>query len=166
MADIGSGLGHATGIMADVSTSSTGGTDTGDYVKAYTLTHGEYTVKKIQVWTATGSGRWKDRQLVKDIELTWTDGHVNHITGNQSGNSTDLTFEDAEKVKSLTLRTGDRVDKVELITDQDHELKEGEDHGSEKVQRIGGGGLLGFTGNWDTVNKELISIGSKFNSKK
>lgn len=157
----------ATSLKAAVTTKSTGGSGGTEF----TLTNQEHAVTKIQVWTDIGSntkdGNWSDRQLVKDIELTWSNGTTSNITGNQSGNSVDFKFNDKEKVTSMTIRTGNRVDKISFDTDkkEDGEYRKfaaGEDHGSEHTQTVGKGILYGFRGYYDTTKNELISVGAKF----
>ncbi|KAF2681847.1 hypothetical protein K458DRAFT_391362 [Lentithecium fluviatile CBS 122367] len=123
--------------------------------KEFTLTNQQLAVTKIEVWTDTGSktkdGDFHDRQLVKDIELTWNNGVTSNITGNQSGNSKDFDFNDKEKATSMTIRTGGRVDKISFNTDKEEDGK-----------YLGKGILYGFHGHYDQTEKELISIGAKF----
>ncbi|RYP52742.1 hypothetical protein DL768_002171 [Monosporascus sp. mg162] len=158
MDNIKSDLGKATGLRADVETKKHGGSGG----TSFTLTNGSHAVTKLKVWTDTGCGFRSDRDLVKDIEITWDDGTKRHITGNQDGNSSDITFQDKEKVSTMTLRTGNRVDKVSLTTTNSRKFDEGQDHGTAYSQRVGNGVLLGFEGTFDAADKELISIGSKF----
>ena len=157
----------ATSLKAAVTTKSTGGSGG----TSFTLTKEKHVVTKIQVWTNTGSktsaGDWSDRQLVKDIELTWDNGDTDNITGNQSGDSVDFDFNDKEKVTSMTIRTGGRVDKISFVTDkkEDDEFRTftaGQDHGSPHTQSVGKGFLYGFHGTYDQAQKELISLGAKF----
>ncbi|GAO15274.1 uncharacterized protein UV8b_04910 [Ustilaginoidea virens] len=155
------GLGHATGLKPDVNTKDAGGSGGKDFY----LTNGKHVVTKVKVWTDTGSGDWKDRDLVKDIEVTFDDGMTAHVTGNQTGNSSDLEFGEKEKVASMVFRTGARVDKVYFKTDLDNELSQGTENGSPHDQNVGNGVLLGFHGRWDETNKELIALGSRFQDK-
>ncbi|KAK7177894.1 hypothetical protein PSPO01_16056 [Paraphaeosphaeria sporulosa] len=123
----------------------------------FKLINEEHHVKKIEVWTDTGSntkdGNWSDRQLIKDIELTWDDNTSSNITGNQSGDSVDFIFKVDEKVTSMTIRTGARVDKISFVTNK-----------KEDDVYLAQGILYGFHGYYNETKNELISLGAKFKS--
>ncbi|KAL4881946.1 hypothetical protein BJY04DRAFT_51803 [Aspergillus karnatakaensis] len=131
-----------------------GGTD-------FTLTHGNHAVTEVHVWVDKGSANWSDRDLVKAIQVTWSDGKVSTVKGNSDNhNEAIFSFEDAEKVKDMTLHTGDRVDKIAFNTTQDNDFAAGGEYGSAHDQKVGNGVLLGFKGSFNS--EELISLGSIF----
>src|SRR2546423_14572544 len=107
----GDGL-KATGALKIVSNPPTGGSGG----TAFRLTNAEIAVKTISVWFARGSGRLSDRDLVKAIEVIWTDGQ-DGVKGNQTGAKYTFTFDDNEKVTAMRIWTGDQVDKLSLATD-------------------------------------------------
>jgi hypothetical protein len=160
-----------TTLKADVSTKSTGGTGGTEF----TLTNGKAGVKKIKVTTDTGSktsaGDWSDRQLIKDIHLTWTDNTTENITDYKNGNWIDFDIDpdNNEKITKMTIRTGGRVDKIYLETDKEvkgeyRTFSAGQENGSEHEQTVGKGILYGFHGTYDKGTKELISLGTLFKS--
>ncbi|KAL5337915.1 hypothetical protein BJX70DRAFT_368025 [Aspergillus crustosus] len=141
-------------IIKNKNTGGSGGTD-------FTLTHDSHPVKTLNVWVTKGSGVWSDRDLVKAIQVTWDDGKKSAVKGNKSNaDEYVFSFGDDEKVKSMTLRTGDRVDKIKFDTTNDNEFAEGGDNGTAYDQKIGNGVLLGFKG--AANSDELVSLGSVF----
>lgn len=152
---------HFSGTVDIVSNGKQGGAGGTDF----TMTDKEVAVETITVWVDDGSGNYKDRKLIKAIQVKWTDGKE-RVHGNQSGNSHEFTFDDGEKVKSLVLYTGDRVDRIILTTDGDRVFDQGgKDYsngkgGTKHDQDVGNGILLGFKG--DADDNELISLGSVF----
>jgi hypothetical protein len=122
-------------------------------------------VKQVTVWVDDGSGVYSDRKLIKAIKTEWTDG-TSRSEGNQSGVSHSFQFDDSEKVTSLSLWTGDRVDRIQMKTSGSRTFDHGgKDYtngrgGKENSQDIGEGTLLGFNGKYDS--NELISLGTIF----
>jgi hypothetical protein len=154
-------------LKAAVSSKDTGGSGG----TAFTLTKQNHAVTKIEVWTDIGSntkdGDFTDRLLVKDIELTWDDGSTGNVTGNHDGNSVDFDFNDKEKVTSMTIRTGARVDKIAFVTDKEEDgeyrtFSAGQNHGNPHALSVGKGILYGFHGHYDKSQRELVSLGAKF----
>ncbi|OAP55339.1 hypothetical protein AYL99_10312 [Fonsecaea erecta] len=150
-----------TGTKAIVTNSDKGGSSG----TAFTLTDNKIAVKKITVWVDNGSGGYSDRKLVKAIKLDWTDGKERE-RGNKTGTSYSFEFDDNEKVDSLDLWTGDRVDRIKLTTDGgrtfDHGGMDytGGKGGTKHSEEVGNGILLGFDGRADS--NELISLGAVF----
>ncbi|KAL2814844.1 hypothetical protein BDW59DRAFT_167034 [Aspergillus cavernicola] len=105
-------------IVKNTSEGGTGGTD-------FIITNGSHAVKEVRVWIAKGSGTWSDRDLVKAIKVTWEDGKKSAVKGNQSNtNGYIFYFNDNEKVSDMTIRTGDRVDKL-IFNTTDSRIREG-----------------------------------------
>ncbi|KAH8690355.1 hypothetical protein GQ44DRAFT_667452 [Phaeosphaeriaceae sp. PMI808] len=116
----------------------------------------------ITVWVDKGAGQWSDRDLVKDIELTWNTGFKSSITGNHTGKPYAFQFANDEKISRMTIYTGDRVDQITFQTTMNREFKAGGSHGTAHGQDTGKSILLGFHGTWSSTDKELITLGSKF----
>ncbi|KAI1121565.1 Jacalin-like lectin domain-containing protein [Nemania abortiva] len=146
---------HDVRVMKSFVNNQTTGGSSGT---AFTLTNQSHPVTSISVWIARGKTH-SDRDLVKAIKVTWSDGK-DLTKGNKTGNEYSFDFNDNEKVKSLAIWTGDRVDKIKLTTDGDRTFEKGGWGGSSHSQDVGNGVLLGFTG---TANSdELVSLGAKF----
>jgi len=116
----------------------------------------------ITVWVDKGAGQWSNRDLVKDIELTWDTGSKSSITGNHTGKPYAFQFANDEKISRMTIFTGDRVDQITFVTTKSRDFKAGGSNGTAHGQDIGNGILLGFHGVWSSTDKELITLGSKF----
>jgi hypothetical protein len=114
-------------------------------------------VQTITVWVGPGSGT----TLVLGIKVDWTDGKSRSKgnTSNTNGSSS-FKFDEGEKVTSMSLWTGDRVDRLLMKTDGDNTFDQGGTGGTEQPQGIGNGILLGFQGSYDS--NELVSLGSIF----
>ncbi|KAJ4305537.1 hypothetical protein N0V90_001068 [Kalmusia sp. IMI 367209] len=154
-----------TNIKDAISNKSEGGSGG----TSFTLVKQEYAVLKIKVWTDKGSGNYSDRQLIKDIQLTWDNGASEYITGNHSGNSANFDFNDNEKVTQMIIRAGDKVDKISFTTDKEKDgtlrsFSAGDENGSPCPQQLGVGIFVGFHGTYDPVNKELNSLGADFSN--
>lgn len=133
-------------------------TQGGDGGDTFTINDTLIPVREIKVWIAKGAGDWTDRDLVKAIEVELTDG-TKRAYGNKKGTSYSFKFDEGEKVTSLDLYTGARVDRIMLKTSSrtwDHGGKGGTAH----HQDVGNGILLGFDGSADS--NELISLGAIF----
>jgi hypothetical protein len=89
-----------------------------------------HAVETLTVWVDDRSGNYSNRKLVKAIKVKWDDGKE-RVTGNQTGISHSFKFDEEEKVTSLVLWAGDRVDRIQLKTDGkrvfDHGGKCGDD---------------------------------------
>ncbi|KAL4867761.1 hypothetical protein BDV12DRAFT_197911 [Aspergillus spectabilis] len=141
-------------IIKNKTTGGTGGTD-------FTVTHDSRAVKTLHVQIAKGSGGWSNRDLVKAIQVTWDDGKNSAVKGNKANaDEYVFSFGDDEKVKSMTLRTRERVDKISFDTTDANTFAEGGDNGTAYDQKIGNGVLLGFRG--VANSDELVTLGSVF----
>jgi hypothetical protein len=149
----------------DVVTTGHHSTNPPSNVTTFTLRDSLVAVQTITVWIDKGSTGYTDRDLVKAIQIDWTDG-TGRSQGNKTGNSHSFDFNDGEKVTSLSLWTGDRVDRILLKTDKPRTFDQGgKDYtggkgGTEHPQELGTGILLGFAGSSDS--DELVSLGAIF----
>lgn len=150
--------GGTSKIQTNPDNGGSGGTD-------FKITDSMNAVKTITVWIDNGSGNNSDRKLVKAIKVKWSSGKERE-KGNQTGTSHSFDFDDNEKVKSLVLWTGDRVDRIVLKTDGDRTFDQGgKDYtkgrgGTAHDDGVANGILLGFNGRSDS--NELIALGSVF----
>ncbi|CAI6091563.1 unnamed protein product [Clonostachys chloroleuca] len=142
----------------------TGGTTTAED-NSFTIRNELNAVQTITVWIADGSGNFSNRKLVKAIKVKYSDG-TERAHGNQTGTSHSFKFDSGEKVKSMSIWTGLRVDRIKWVTHNnrtfDHGGKDYTDGkgGTEYPQDVGNGILLGFEGTRDA--NELVSLGSSF----
>lgn len=151
---------NVTGIKAVVSTEKHGGSETDPGVTTFTLRNGLTPVEQITVWIAKGADGWKDRDLVKAIKVKWTDGE-DDTKGNETGNKHTFKFQQDEKVKSMDIWTGNRVDRIKIVTDKNASpFDQGGKNGTVHAQELGNRILLGFQGSYD--KNELISLGAIF----
>lgn len=125
-------------------------------------------ITKLKAWVDKGAGEWSNRDLVKDVELTWNTGAKSSITGNHNGTAEDFQFANDEKIKRMTIFTGARVDQITFVTDKkdsngkDRTFSAGGSNGTAHAQSTGKGVFLGFQGTWSGTDKELVSLGSQF----
>ncbi|KAI8951127.1 Jacalin-like lectin domain-containing protein [Xylaria longipes] len=147
-------IGKTVGI-AQLYTNQTQGGSSGDGFK---LNNEKKAVKTITVWINKGPVDYLDRDLVRAIEVVWTDGKT-RSQGNKSGDSSSFTFDDDEKVTKLSLWAGGRVDKLSLTTNRTTWVNGGTG-GTEHAQKLGNGILLGFSGSSD--KNGLVSLGAIF----
>ncbi|KAI1202565.1 hypothetical protein F5X97DRAFT_344746 [Nemania serpens] len=141
-----------------------GSTGTLDFKKQKDLN----AVTGITAWVADGPGNYSDRKVVRGIEITWKDG-TTRLMGLKKGDSSVHSFDSDETVKSMSLWTGDLVDRIKIETTRTtweqggkeaESTKSGKTGGSEHVQKVGNGILLGFEGT--SNNDGLVSLGAIF----
>jgi len=145
------------GLVHIVSNPNHGGSSGTDF----TLTNGNFAVKTLNVWIAKGSNGWSDRDLVKAIEIVWTENTDITVQGSKTdATQHSFTFHDGETVTSMDLWTGDRVDKISFTTSENRTFTQGGTGGTQYSQQIGIGVLFGFKGSYNS--DELVSIGSVF----
>ncbi|KAK3303813.1 uncharacterized protein B0T15DRAFT_541316 [Chaetomium strumarium] len=157
----------AGGAKAIVNNEPTGGSSTHN-PKAFDFTDGLHPVEEITVWVADGSGNYHNRKLIKALKVKYrNNGETTDKIGNETGTSYTFTFDKGDKVESLVLWTGDRVDRIELkvANRKDSWIHGGTDTsdgkgGTAHEQELGNGILLGFKGKAD--DNELLSLGAIF----
>jgi hypothetical protein len=131
------------------------GGSTGD---PFTISNSLNAAQTVTVWIAKGT-RWSDRDQVKAIKVVYADGTA-RVHGNQTGTSHSFKFDSDERVTSMGIWTGDRVDRIKWETNQNRTFDHGGWGGTEHSEELGNGILLGFSGSADS--HELISLGASF----
>ncbi|KAK7227584.1 hypothetical protein V2G26_015587 [Clonostachys chloroleuca] len=131
------------------------GGSTGD---PFTISNAFNAAQTVTVWIAKGT-RWSDRDQVKAIKVVYADG-TERASGNQTGTSHSFKFDSNERVTSMGIWTGDRVDKIKWVTNHNRTFEHGGWGGTEHYEELGNGILLGFSGTADS--HELISLGASF----
>jgi len=145
-------------ILTNPPSGGPGGTD-------FSLSNDLIAIRKVTVWVHNGSGANSDKKLIKAIKIEWTDG-TTRSKGNESGAEHSFKFDTNERVTSLSLWTGSRVDRIQMTTSGSRTFDHGgKDYtngrgGKKYAQQVGEGTLLGFKGTYDS--NELISLGSIF----
>ncbi|KAK4235109.1 hypothetical protein C8A03DRAFT_37069 [Achaetomium macrosporum] len=152
----------AGGAKAIVNNEATGGSSD----NTFRFTDGLNPVEEITVWVADGSGNYNNRKLIKAIKVKWRSSGRESKIGNETGNFYSFTFHEGDKVESLDLWTGDRVDRIVLKVKNRSKWEHGGTDtrdgkgGTAHSQELGNGILLGFYGSVN--NDELVSLGAIF----
>ncbi|OAA72468.1 Mannose-binding lectin [Cordyceps fumosorosea ARSEF 2679] len=116
-------------------------------------------VNTVTVWVDNGSGSFSNTKLIKAIKVKYGDG-TERTKGHTTGTTYSFTFDNNEKMKTMSLWAGARVDRIKWETRGGRTFDHGGTGGSEYTQDVGNGILLGFTGTKD--DNELVSLGSIF----
>ena len=143
--------------------------NTGDKYTDFSVSENLSAVSAITVWVDAGDGNYSDRDLVKGIKVQWANGQV-ASKGEEAGTSHLLNIQSDEKVTSLSVWVGDRLDRIRLTTDKKKGAFDcgGMDYthgrGGKKYvtdpKNLGNGILLGFVGRLDSAR--LISLAGIF----
>jgi hypothetical protein len=157
----------AGGTKAVVNNEATGGSSNNNS-KTFSFTDGLNPVEQLTVWVADGSGNYHNRKLIKALKVKYrNNGGTEDKIGHETGTSYTFTFDKGDKVESLVLWTGDRVDRIVLkVANREAAWEHGGTDtsggkgGSAHSQELGNGILLGFHGKAD--DNELLSLGAIF----
>ena len=117
--------------------------------------HADY-VSAIEVWTQNGPG---DNEVLKAIKVTWNTGMQQTYGHPNDQVSQKITFDSDDRIRLMSINSGDWVDSILIISNKWVAWKVGGDGGNYKEQNVGNGVLVGFN---VKAGSDIDSLGAIF----
>ncbi|KAB8221616.1 mannose-binding lectin [Aspergillus novoparasiticus] len=125
------------------------------------LTYSYERVRVIEAWQGDGSGPASDALVIKGIRLFWDNQDQPKSAGNLNGEHKSFDFEDGEKISSMTLQSGIRLDNIQFTTNLGRKFEAGGGGAAHHPtnENVGNGIFLGFHGH---CGQDIDSAGAYF----